>query len=103
MGKFESHGAQVVAISVDPPEKTRELATKQGLTFPLLSDPSLGAIRAYGVEDVENGIAWPAIFIVSREGTIRWRSLVETFTVRPTSDVVLDALGTAERQASSAY
>ena len=54
-------------------------------------------IRAYGVEDQENGIAWPAIFIVGRDGKVRWRSLAETFKVRPTSEVVLEALDAGAR------
>jgi peroxiredoxin len=52
----------------------------------------LKAIRAYGVEDAENRIAWPAIFIVGADGHVRWRSLAETFRVRPASEVVLEAL-----------
>jgi alkyl hydroperoxide reductase subunit AhpC len=52
-------------------------------------------IRAYGVEDAENEIAWPAIFIVGRDGKVRWRSLAETYPVRPAAEVVLDALRSA--------
>jgi peroxiredoxin len=48
------------------------------------------------VEDQENEIAWPAIFIVGRDGRVRWRSLAETFKVRPTSEVVLEALDHAK-------
>jgi peroxiredoxin len=77
---------------VDAPDRSKALAQKLGVTFPLASDPKRDVIRAYGVEDQENGIAWPAIFIVGRDGTVRWRSLAETFKERPTSDVVLQAL-----------
>jgi hypothetical protein len=52
----------------------------------------LKTIRAYRVEDAENRIAWPAIFIVGTDGYVRWRSLAETFRVRPASEVVLEAL-----------
>jgi len=82
---------------VDPLERSKALAEKLGVTFPLLSDRKREAIRAYGVEDQENGIAWPAIFIVGRDGNVRWRSLAETFKVRPTSEVVLEALDAAAR------
>jgi glutaredoxin-dependent peroxiredoxin len=87
--------AELSAISVDTPEKSNQLAVKLGITFPLLSDVNRSAIRAYGVEDAENGIAWPAIFIVAPDGTIRWRSLAETYKERPTSEVILDALTAA--------
>jgi peroxiredoxin len=77
------------------------LAERLGITFPLLSDEKLSAVRAYGVEDAENGIAWPAIFIVERDGLIAWRSLAETYRERPASKVVLEALdGIIKRRAS---
>lgn len=53
-------------------------------------------IRAYGVEDAENELAWPAIFIVGRDGKVQWRSLAETYPVRPAAQVVLDALRTVK-------
>jgi peroxiredoxin len=82
---------------VDPPDRSKALAEKLGVKYPLLSDPKREVIRSYGVEDVENGIAWPAIFIVGRDGTVRWRSLAETFKERPTSEVVLRALEQAAK------
>ena len=80
---------------MDPPGRSKALAEKLGITFPLLSDVNRAVIRAYGVEDEENAIAWPAIFIVGQNGNVRWRSLAETFKVRPTSEVVLGALDAA--------
>lgn len=77
---------------MDPQEKSNQLVAAQGITFPLLSDRDRSTIRAYGVEDAENGIAWPAIFIVAPDGTIRWRSLADTYKERPTSEVILEAL-----------
>ena len=68
---------------------------KLGVTFPLLSDVDRSTIRAYGVEDEENRIAWPAIFIVAPDGMIRWRDLAETYKERPTSEVILQALAGA--------
>ena len=81
---------------MDSPDRSKALAEKLGIKYPLLSDPKRDVIRSYGVEDQENGIAWPAIFIVGRDGTVRWRSLAETFKERPTSEVVLQALDQVE-------
>jgi peroxiredoxin len=81
-----------VAISVDPPATSAELAKKLGVTFPLLSDESRATIRAFGVEDVENGISWPAIFIVDKNGKIVWRSLAQTYKVRAMPGQILEAL-----------
>jgi hypothetical protein len=41
---------------------------------------------------VENGISWPAIFIVDKQGKIRWRSLAQTYKVRAMPGQILDAL-----------
>jgi peroxiredoxin len=82
---------------VDGPERSKALAERLGVRFPLLSDADLKAIRAYGVEDAENGVAWPAIFIVGADGRVRWRTLVETFRVRPAAEVVLEALARSAR------
>jgi peroxiredoxin len=81
---------------VDPPAESKALAQRLGLRFPLLSDADLNVARAYGVADEENGTGWPAIFIVGEDGNIRWRSLAETYTIRPASAVVLEALGRAK-------
>ncbi|MGH3321898.1 MAG: thioredoxin-dependent thiol peroxidase [Streptosporangiaceae bacterium] len=41
-------GVAVLGISPDRPEKLREFRDKEGLTFPLLSDPDREVLRAYG-------------------------------------------------------
>ncbi len=57
----------------------------------------LRVIRAYGVEDAENRIAWPVIFIVGKDGHVKWRSLAETYPVRPAPEIVLEALAQEAR------
>jgi len=48
LNKFNEAGISVVAISVDKPEKTRDIMIqKTGHTFTFLSDPKLEAIRRY--------------------------------------------------------
>ncbi len=41
--------AMVIGISPDTPESHRKFRSSYGLQFPLLSDPTLDTIRAYGV------------------------------------------------------
>jgi peroxiredoxin len=62
------------------------------VTFPLLSDEDRATIRAYGVEDAENGISWPAIFIVDKGGKIVWRSLAQNYKIRAMPGQILEAL-----------
>jgi peroxiredoxin len=52
----------------------RELADRDGLEFPLLSDfwPHGAVASAYGVFDEEKGCARRSTFVVDRAGVVRW-------------------------------
>ena len=45
---FNDAGLTVLGISPDKPEKLAKFVEKEGLTFPLLSDPSKETLTAYG-------------------------------------------------------
>jgi peroxiredoxin len=85
-----------VAISVDPPNVSRNLSQKEGYTFPILSDPDASAIRRYhilhaaGAAD-EHDIARPAEFLVDRSKTVRWANFTEDIRVRARADEMLAA------------
>jgi peroxiredoxin len=84
-----------VAISVDAPEVSADLARKAGYTFPILSDRDGAAMRAYDLVHKGAGIngadvARPAEFLLDRSGTVRWRNLTEDYRVRARPDEVLE-------------
>ena len=84
-----------VAISVDTPTISADLARKAGYTFPILSDPDGAVIRAYGLIHEGAGIegaavARPAEFLLDRTGTVRWRNLTEDYRVRARPQQVLE-------------
>ena len=81
-----------MAVSVDEPKDSAELATKLGLTYPLLSDPNQIAIRAFGVADESTGVAWPTVFVVGRDGKVAARLFTESYKKRTTTSDVLAAL-----------
>ena len=83
----------MVAISVDEPKDSAELATKLGLTYPLLSDPDRTAIKAFGVADENTGLAWPTVFVVGRDGKVAKRFFTESYKKRATTSEVLAAFG----------
>ena len=96
LSKFKDAGIRPVAISVDSPEVSRNLAQQQGYTFPLLSDPNTQSIRRYDLVHAgmgENGhdIARPAEFLVDSTGTVRWINLTENYWVRARPEQVLEA------------
>jgi peroxiredoxin len=72
------------------------LVAGRQLAFPILSDPARDVIRGFGVEDGENEIAWPAIFIVEADaaGTPRvvWRWGADIYKERIPSAEVLAAV-----------
>ena len=94
--EIHAAGGEVLAISVDRPEQSRVIRDRLGLGFPLLSDPELAAIDAYGLRHVGGGpegdIARPAVFVLDRAGRIAWRDLTDNWRVRVRPDAVLAEL-----------
>jgi thioredoxin-dependent peroxiredoxin len=69
-------GVAVLGISPDQPSKLARFRDKEGLTFPLLSDPDHGVLEAYGAygEKVLYGKKTVGVirstFVIDPEGTI---------------------------------
>jgi peroxiredoxin len=85
-----------VAISVDPPEVSRDLSKKAGYTFSILSDPNAEVIRRYDLLHVGGGpdghdIARPAEFLVDSSRVVRWVNFTEDVRVRARADQMLAA------------
>jgi peroxiredoxin len=85
-----------VAISVDPPEVTREHLSKTGWTYTFLSDADAAAIRRYGLLHKGAGvdgkdIARPAELLIDPNGIVRWVNLTGDLRVRARPEEVLQA------------
>jgi peroxiredoxin len=85
-----------VAISVDAPEVSRNLASKAGYTFPILSDPQAETSRRYNLLHKGGGpegsdIARPAELLVDSSGTVRWTNFTEDVRIRAKADEMLAA------------
>ncbi len=95
---IHNSGAEVIAVCVDPIKKNAEITNKLNLDFPILSDPDLIAIDAYGIRHhggniiEESDIARPALFILDRKGVIRWRNLTDNWRVRTHPKLILEKL-----------
>lgn len=98
---FEAADAKLVAVSVDSVEQNRGVVESLGLSFPVLSDPYLVAVDAFGLRHAggnpmpEKGasgdIARPAIYLIENNA-IRWRNLTDSYRVRVDPDDILAAL-----------
>jgi peroxiredoxin len=96
LAEFEAAGVRPVAISVDAPEVSRELANKAGYAFPILSDPDAAVIRRYHLLHTGGGpdghdIARPAEFLVDSSKIVRWSNFTEDIRVRARADEMLAA------------
>ncbi|MBA2538430.1 MAG: peroxiredoxin family protein [Deltaproteobacteria bacterium] len=94
LGELAKRDIGLVAISVDDVAPGKALAAKLGLTFPVLADPKATALKAFGIFDAETEIAWPSIFVVSRDGKVVHRWLADTFSERIVTADVMKALDT---------
>lgn len=88
--EFDSAGAQVIAISSDPPEDIKEYSRKAGITISLLSDEDRRVISEYGVLADNGEIAVPSVFVIHQQGHITWRYIGKTIADRPGIEQVLD-------------
>jgi peroxiredoxin len=97
LGKLDAvKKAQVYGISVDTFFTLKAFHDQQKFTFPLLSDFNKQVIRDYGVfnEDMIGlkGIAKRAVFLLDRDGIVRYREVLEDARLEPNYQRLYDAL-----------
>ena len=91
--EFGRHEAELLGISVDGVWCHRAYAEARHLGFPLLSDfePKGAVSRSYGAYRNRDGFSERALFLLDREGVIRW-SYLSPVDVNPGADGILAAL-----------
>ena len=96
LAKLNAAKAQVYGISVDTFFTLKAFQEQQKLTFPLLSDFNKEVIREYGAfnEDMIGlrGIAKRAVFVIDKDGAIRYREVLDDARNEPNYDKVLAAV-----------
>jgi peroxiredoxin len=69
--------------------------------FPLLADSGLKVIGRYGLLNPERYKEWivphPAVFVIDRQGTIRWRFSNKNARIRPANEDILLVLKELEK------
>lgn len=78
--RIEQANTQVVALSVDTPERSAGFRQAARLPFELLCDTDKKVVKLYHLLNPfeHAGIAYPAIYIINSEGRICYRSLDDT-------------------------
>ena len=98
MARLTDLEAQVIGISVNDPFSNKAFAEKNKLTFPILSDYNRQAIKAYGVETPNFSglegytVAKRSIFIVDKNGTVRYVWTTDDPTIEPDYKEIENAL-----------
>ena len=98
LSEFQGHDAQLIGISVDGLWCHAAYAENRNLGFPLLADfePKGEVSRAYGAYDPEIGWSERALFVIDKNGIIRW-SYLSPVGVNPGADGILEALEGLEK------
>ncbi|HEY9387748.1 MAG TPA: redoxin domain-containing protein [Nitrososphaeraceae archaeon] len=87
--KLKKYGADVIGISVDGPFANKFFTENRHLNFPLLSDYTRETIQRYGIvmKDLASlknyNAAKRSIFILDKDGTIRYRWISDNPLVEP--------------------
>ena len=93
---FEDAGIQLVGISYDSPETLKTFATKNKISFPLLSDPGSQTIDAYHVRNTAakgkaEGVPNPGTFVLTADGKIGAKLFLEGYRDRASTAAVIQA------------
>lgn len=123
IGEFRALGAELVAVSVEPPDRSLKVVVDNKLDFTVLSDPELATAREFGivyevpqvVNDavIELGfdiaeynraekaeLPLSATYVVSRSGRIEYAFLEIDYKKRADPDDILTALKRLAESAS---
>lgn len=115
LSDFRSRGADLVAISVEPPDRSLKVVKDNKLEFTVLSDPGLVTARKFGIvyslpkvlDDIVkasgldiakyNGMDEPqlpvsATYVVSKEGKIEYAFLEIDYKKRAAPDAIIAVL-----------
>ncbi len=90
--KIKAAGAELLAISVDDQSYAWSMGQTTGAKFNILSDADKKTINAYGILNAQEhgGIAKPSIFIVDKDGRIRYLYVGKDAGDRPPDETILE-------------
>ena len=84
-------------MSYDDEATLAKFAKKQGIEYPLLSDPGSKTIDAYGIRNEEargsriDGVPYPGTFVIDGEGVVRAKLFEEGYKKRHAAEDIAAA------------
>jgi len=100
--QITDRGYGLTVLTYDSPAKLASFASKESISFALMSDPRSQTIDAFGVRDPQYtegkavGVPFASIFILSPEGKVLAKSVSSDYKVRPTDDEVIALIDQAD-------
>ena len=95
----------VLAITPEPKADLEKMAQKVLAKAPgelkvtLLADPDHAVIKRYGLLNesaTARGLPHPTTYVIDRRGVVRWKFTEVNYRVRPTNEMILEALRQVE-------
>ena len=91
-GYIVQQDGEVVAISTDGIDEAKDMAIDLRLPFRVISDPNGDVIKAYGVYDDGTDTAHPTVFLIDKNGVLRFRKTIESLYDRLPADEIVNRL-----------
>jgi peroxiredoxin len=97
---IRSAGADVIGISVDPPEKSEALRIHLSLPFLILCDAERRVVRDWDIYNSreKGGIAKPAVFIIDPGPVVRYAAVGGVLKRVPAAEIISSLLSTSQAQ-----
>ena len=99
-----------MALSIDGREMQQSMVERVAesdgrvLEFPLLADADHAVIDRYGLlnqqDPQQRPIPHPTVFVIDRQGVVRWKFIEINYRIRPTNEQILAALTEVPTSAS---
>ena len=91
--RFEEVNAEILAVSVEDAAIGSDVSELLGIQYPILSDVEHRVVDQYGVYNLlGDSLATPSVFLIDREGTIRWAYVGQSSSDRPSNEMILEQL-----------
>jgi len=96
--RFEELNAEILAISVEDADVGRYVSNLLELQYPISADLEHRVVDLYGVYNLlGDSLATPSVFVIDRDGVIRWKYVGQSSSDRPTNEMILEQVRLASQ------
>jgi peroxiredoxin len=83
---------EVIAISTDGIDVAKNMALDLHLPYNVISNPDGKIIKEYGVYDNDTDTAYPTIFLIDKNGVVRYRKIIQGLDDLVPADEIVNKL-----------